>query len=92
MPSQRTRQQYGSTAQMWLAHESQLDVRRRPVEQIGCAQVEPPPNVFAENEITYVTGVGKLNNRLIILVDLQKVLTRGELRRIGEALEEAAAS
>jgi chemotaxis signal transduction protein len=43
--------------------------------------------VFTENEITYVTGVGKLNNRLIILVDLQKVLTRGELRKIGDALE-----
>ena len=57
------------------------------VMKLPVAQVEPPPNVFAENEITYVTGVGKLNNRLIILVDLQKVLTRGELRKIGEALE-----
>ena len=57
------------------------------VMKLPVSQVEPPPNVFAENEITYVTGVGKLNNRLIILVDLQKVLTRGELRKIGDALE-----
>ena len=57
------------------------------VMKLPVSQVEPPPNVFTENEITYVTGVGKLNNRLIILVDLQKVLTRGELRKIGEALE-----
>jgi purine-binding chemotaxis protein CheW len=57
------------------------------VMKLPVSQVEPPPNVFTENEITYVTGVGKLNNRLIILVDLQKVLTRGELRKIGDALE-----
>ena len=40
--------------------------------KLPVSQVEPPPNVFAENEITYVTGVGKLKNRLIILVDLQQ--------------------
>jgi purine-binding chemotaxis protein CheW len=57
------------------------------VMKLPVSQVEPPPHVFAENEITYVTGVGKLKNRLIILVDLQKVLTRGELRKIGEVLE-----
>ncbi|SRR6266404_279815 len=45
--------------------------------------VELPP-VFDQGEINYVTGVGKLNGRLIILIDLNKILGRGELRRLGE--------
>lgn len=46
--------------------------------------VEPPPNVFEEGELNYVTGVGKLGGRLIILIDLTRILQKGELRRLGE--------
>jgi purine-binding chemotaxis protein CheW len=55
-------------------------------------QVEASPNVFEEGEVNYVTGVGKLHGRLIILIDLTKILQRGELRRIGEVAEAEAAS
>lgn len=48
------------------------------------AEIEAPPEVFEENELKYVTGLGKLNGRLVILVDLTKVLQKGELRRLGE--------
>jgi purine-binding chemotaxis protein CheW len=48
------------------------------------SEVEHPPNVFEEGDLNYVTGVGKLKGRLIILVDLSKILQRGELKRIGE--------
>jgi len=48
------------------------------------AEIENPPNVFKEGELNYVTGVGKLKGRLIILIDLTKILQRGELKRIGE--------
>ncbi len=54
------------------------------VLKIPPTDVEPPPNVFAEGELNYVTGVGKLNGRLIMLVDLKQILQRGELRRLGE--------
>jgi purine-binding chemotaxis protein CheW len=50
-------------------------------------QVDPPPTVYAESEQNYVTGVGKLADRLIILVDLNKVLQAGELRRAGDTAE-----
>jgi purine-binding chemotaxis protein CheW len=53
-------------------------------------QVENPPNVFEQGDVNYVTGVGKLKGRLIILIDLTKVLQRGELKRIGDLAEEAA--
>ena len=52
-------------------------------------QVDPPPNVFDDNDVNYVTGVGKLADRLIILVDLNKILQKGELRRIGDAASAA---
>ena len=55
-------------------------------------QVEASPNVFEEGEVNYVTGVGKLHGRLIILIDLTKILQRGELRRIAEVAEAEAAS
>ena len=49
--------------------------------------VEPPPPVFDERDVNYVTGLGKLQGRLIILIDLTKVLQKGELRRLGELSE-----
>jgi len=54
------------------------------VLKLAASAVEPPPHLFEENELNYVTGVGKLDQRLIILVDLQKILQRGDLRRLGE--------
>ena len=64
------------------------------VLKIPSGEVEAPPSVLEEGDANYVTGVGKLNGRLIILVDLTKVLQRGELRRMGEfaATQSAAVS
>ncbi|HKT48852.1 MAG TPA: chemotaxis protein CheW [Candidatus Angelobacter sp.] len=50
-------------------------------------EVEPPPPVFDEKDVNYVTGLGKLKGRLIILIDLTKVLQKGELRRLVELSE-----
>jgi purine-binding chemotaxis protein CheW len=55
------------------------------------AEIEAPPEVFEESELKYVTGVGKMNGRLVILVDLTKILQRGELRRLSEAAVAAMA-
>jgi purine-binding chemotaxis protein CheW len=54
-------------------------------------EIELPP-VFEQGENNYVTGLGKLNGRLIILVDLNKILQKGELRRLGEMAEAHAAA
>jgi purine-binding chemotaxis protein CheW len=61
------------------------------VLKVPLADVEDPPNVFEEGDLNYVSGVGKLNGRIIILVDLSKVLQRGELKRVKEATASAAA-
>jgi purine-binding chemotaxis protein CheW len=46
----------------------------------------PPANVFDDAEVNYVTGVGKLDGRLIILLDLKKILDKGEIRRLGDLM------
>ncbi len=56
------------------------------------SEIEAPPNVFEDGELNYVTGVGKLQGRLVILVDLTKVLQRGELKRLSELADAAAAT
>jgi purine-binding chemotaxis protein CheW len=62
------------------------------VLKIPPADIADPPNVFDEGEVHYVTGVGKLGSRLIILIDLTKILQRGELKRLSELQPEVAAS
>ena len=62
------------------------------VIKIPDSEIDLPPSVFEEGELNYVTGVGKVKGRLIILVDLSKILQRGELRRLGEIAESATAA
>jgi purine-binding chemotaxis protein CheW len=54
------------------------------VLRVPASDIEPPPSIFEHGELNYVTGVAKAGGRLIILVDLAKILQRGELRRLGE--------
>jgi purine-binding chemotaxis protein CheW len=61
------------------------------VLRMSSDDIDDPPNVFEEGELNYVTGVGKLKDRLIILIELNKVLQKGELKRLGEAAALSAA-
>lgn len=54
------------------------------VLKVPATDIEAPPNVFDDGDNNYVTGVGKLNGRLIIMVDLGKILQKGELKRLGD--------
>jgi purine-binding chemotaxis protein CheW len=60
------------------------------VLKIPETDVELPP-VFDQGDANYVTGVGKLNGRLIILIDLNRILARGELRRLSDGTASQAA-
>jgi len=60
------------------------------VLKIPPSDVEAPGSVFADGESGYVTGVGKLKGRLIILLDISKLLHRPELKRLEEAAETVA--
>ncbi len=57
------------------------------VLKIPPSEVDSPGSVFAEGESSYVTGVGRLKGRLIILLDIAKLLQRPEYKRLEEAAE-----
>ncbi len=57
------------------------------VLKIPPSDIEAPGSVFAEGESSYVTGVGKLKGRLIILLDVSKLLQKQEVKRLEEAAE-----
>ncbi len=60
------------------------------VLRIPPSEIEEPHSVFQEGELDFITGVGKLKGRLVILLDLNRVLQRGELHGLAEAAEAAA--
>lgn len=54
--------------------------------------VEPPPSIVTDVESEYIKGVGKMEGRLIILLDVSRILSRKEtltLNEISEASEAA---
>ncbi len=55
------------------------------VLKVPPSEVESPQSVFQEGELSYVSGVAKLNGRLVILIDLPRLLQAGELRGIEQA-------
>lgn len=61
------------------------------VLRIPPSEIEEPHNVFREGEVSYITGVGKLNGRLVILLDLSRILQPGELENLEEISESTAA-
>ena len=60
------------------------------VLKIPPSEIEAPGSVFAEGAAGYVTGVGKLKGRLVILLDISKLLHRPEYKRLEEAAEPVA--
>jgi len=57
------------------------------VLRIPPTDIDEPHNLFKEGELNYITGIGKLNGRLVILLDLGKVLGRGELNHLDEVAD-----
>jgi purine-binding chemotaxis protein CheW len=62
------------------------------VLKIPPSEIESPGSVFAEGESSYVTGVGKLKGRLIILLDIARLLRQPEFKKFEEAAEPVAIS
>lgn len=52
------------------------------VLRIPADTVEPTPPVAAGVDSEYISGVGKLQDRLLILLDLDKLLTAEDLHRL----------
>lgn len=54
------------------------------VLRIPASTVEPPPAVVAGMESEYISGVGKLQDRLLILLDLDRLLSNEDLDVLGQ--------
>jgi len=52
------------------------------VLDIQADQIEPPPEAVGSIEVEYINGVVKLEKRLLILLDLQKVLNKKQLSEL----------
>jgi purine-binding chemotaxis protein CheW len=61
------------------------------VLRIPPSDIAAPHTVFQEGELNYIRGVGKLKGRLVILLDLSRVLQSGELHRLQEFEDETVA-
>jgi purine-binding chemotaxis protein CheW len=57
------------------------------VLKIPPSEIAPPAAVFAEGQSSYVTGVGKLKGRLVILLDIARLLRQPEYKKCEEAAE-----
>ena len=62
------------------------------VLKIPPSEIESPGAVFAEGESSYVTGVGKLKGRLVILLDIARLLRQPEYKKLEEAAEPVGVS
>ena len=54
------------------------------VLRIGTESVEPPSSVITDADSEYLLGIAKLTDRMIILLDLQKVLSDTEMGTLSE--------
>jgi len=76
----------GSRAVGLIVNSASEVLRIRPSE------IDEPHNVFKEGELNYIAGIGKLNGRLVILLDLNKILERGELNHLEEVADSVSSS
>ncbi|MCC6963431.1 MAG: chemotaxis protein CheW [candidate division Zixibacteria bacterium] len=55
------------------------------VLRIPASTIEPTPDVVTSVDSDYIRGVAKLDNRLLIYLDLAKILTGEEYKMLAEA-------
>jgi purine-binding chemotaxis protein CheW len=57
------------------------------VLRINKSITEPPPEMVAGVDSKFITAIGKLEDRLLILINLEKILTTSEHEEIAEIAE-----
>jgi purine-binding chemotaxis protein CheW len=59
------------------------------VATIGQDDITPAPKVSKEVTNRYLTGIGQVNDKVVLILDLSKILTESEFRQVAEtALQE----
>jgi purine-binding chemotaxis protein CheW len=62
------------------------------VLKIPAESVEPPPAVFQEGGLNCVSGLGKISGRLIVLLEMSKLLAPGSLQAKNEGGDKKSAA
>lgn len=57
------------------------------VLRLPTANIEPPPSMISGIDVAYLKGVGKWEDRLIILLDLERVLKESEQRQLEQDMK-----
>ena len=60
------------------------------VLKIAPDAIEDPPDALGDDSSSYVRGVAKFKGRLIILIDLERIMRAGELKRVSEIADLSA--
>jgi purine-binding chemotaxis protein CheW len=55
------------------------------VFKLNPEQIAPAPETVRNRDSDCISGVGMLNDKLLILLDLEKMLNQGELEKVGQA-------
>jgi len=53
--------------------------------KISDEAIEPPPELVSSIGGDYITGVGKLNDKLIVMLDLKRLMSAEEIKRLDAA-------
>jgi len=61
------------------------------VLDISSEQIEPPPAFGTNVRVDFLIGMGKLDGRLVLVLDLDRILTPVELQQALETVNDAAA-
>jgi len=59
------------------------------VVRVPADQFDPPPTVMGERSQDFITAVGKTGDRLIIMIDAEKILSTAEMSQIDFSLQSA---
>ncbi len=60
------------------------------VTTISDDNISPPPRVSKDRTNTYLTGIGKVQNKVVLLLDTGKILNESEIDVVNEAIQDLA--
>jgi len=59
------------------------------VRDIGAEQIEPPPAFGAAVDTEFIWGMGKIDHKVVTLLDVDKTLSAGDMAMVNRAVESA---
>jgi len=60
------------------------------VLNVAAADIQPTPDLYGQVDISFINGLAKTGEKLVILLDIEKVLTASETAGVAQAAVEAA--